>query len=243
MILEATPDGTIAILQSDHAAFAAFLLEHWSSHNFMHDPQRAEIIRAAREHDNGWIGFELVRDLDPRTRLPRPFSDVTPDEAAHVWRRGTQTHIAGDPFIALLITHHAYTIHENVHKGDPEWKGFFTEFARQRAELRDALGLDHPAIERAYSYLRMADWFSLRFCMSYDLGAETPERYAGYQFRRVDTRLLFKPYPFDARELRYELPFYRLDARGYDTMEAARAAFNTGESMTIFVEPLGKDAR
>ena len=40
MIIQQNPSGTVAIKQQDHAELAAFLLEHWSDHNFPKNPQR-----------------------------------------------------------------------------------------------------------------------------------------------------------------------------------------------------------
>ncbi|HVZ38877.1 MAG TPA: DUF3891 family protein [Candidatus Kapabacteria bacterium] len=240
MILQHAPEGTIAIRQDDHAAFAAFLLEHWSNNNFTKDPQRDQIILATRHHDVGWIAFDAMPRLDPVTCLPADMTSIEPEDALTIWRRATALHLEDDPFVALLITHHAYSIHEIAHKRQPAWKAFFTEFAQLRAELRDALGLDHPAIERAYSYLRMADWFSLQFCMRRDLGAERPEHYAGYQFRRVADTLQFKPYPFDQRSLSYSLPFFRMAEGGYRDEKHLRAAFDTPEMLNITIEPMGR---
>jgi len=240
MILQRTPDGVIAIKQEDHAALAGFMLEHWSDHNFAHDPERDEIILATREHDNGWREFDDPPRLDPATGFPVEFTGIGADESFRIWERGSRKYIDSDPFVALLITHHAYSIHEQSHKRDPEWKAFFTEFAQQRAALRAQLGLAHPQVERAYSYLRMMDWFSLAYCMHHDLGAEKPEQYAGYHFKRIGTELLMRPYPFDVRDLHYELPVYPLRPEGYADEESLRAAFEKPEYQEVILNPLRK---
>ncbi len=240
MILQHRPDGIIAIKQQDHAAFAAFLLEHWAGHNFAHDPEREAILLATREHDNGWRVWDAAPRLDEATGLPVNLTHVTPEESLAIWRRGTATFLESDPFVALLITHHGYSIHEIAHKRQPEWKDFFTEFAQLRAELRTRLGLEHPQVERAYSYLRMADWFSLMYCLHHDLGAERPEQYGGYQFRRVAEELQFKPYPFDTRRLEYRLPVYPLRPEGYPDLGALRADLITPVMQSVTIVPMGR---
>lgn len=240
MILQRTPEGIIAIKQEDHAAFAGFLLEHWSDHNFAHDPERDEIILATREHDNGWHEFDAKPELDENTGLPVSFMTISADQAFAIWQRGSRKFIESDPFVALLITHHAYSLHEQTHKRDPDWKSFFTEFAQQRAGLRTQLGLAHPQVERAYSYLRMMDWFSLAYCMNYDLGLEKQEQYAGYHFKRDGAELLMRPYPFDAKDLRYMLPVYPLRPEGYKDVRSLRAAFKEPVLREVILNPLGR---
>lgn len=240
MILQHTPDGILAIKQEDHAAFAAFLLDHWSAHNFLHDPEREQIIFATREHDNGWGKVDDAAKVDPATGLPLPFTDITADQALDIWRRGSRKYIDSDPFVALLITHHAYSIYEQGNKRNPEWKPFFTEFAQQRAELRNRLGLDHPHVERAYSYLRMMDWFTLAFCMNHELGTERSEQYAGYNFKRAGSEFLFRPYPFDAKDIVYRLPVYPLQPEGYENDRALRAALKKPHYLEVLLNPLGR---
>ncbi len=240
MILQRTPDGILAIKQEDHAAFAAFLLEHWSAHNFLHDAEREQIIFATREHDNGWEKVDAAASPDPQTGLPLEFTNITAEDAFDIWRRGTRKYIDSEPFVALLITHHAYSIYEQSHKRDPAWKAFFTEFAQQRAELRNRLGFDHPHVERAYSYLRMMDWFSLDFCRNYSLGPERSEQYAGYNYKRVGNEFLFRPYPFDSKDLSYRLPVYPLQQEGYTDEKALRAALKKPEYLDILLNPLGR---
>jgi hypothetical protein len=240
MILQRTPDGIIAIKQEDHAALAAFFLEHWSDHNFAHDPERGQIILATREHDNGWGAFDADPALDETTGLPLDFRSMSPEATFEIWRRATAKYIESDPFVALLITHHGYSLHEQEHKRHPAWKAFFTEFAQLRAELRNRLGLTQPDVERAYSYVRMMDWFSLAYCMHHELGQEKPDQYAGYNYRRTGHEFLFRPYPFDAKGLRHELPIYPLRPEGYATQSELAAAFATPVMYEVLLNPLGR---
>lgn len=243
MIIRATADGPIAIRQQDHAAFAAFLLEHWSDHGFPNDADRDRIIAATRDHDDGWIGIDDGPTRDPATGLPLSFASVSPEQAMTIWRAATRELLVKDPWQALMITHHAYSIHELGHKREPEWKEFFTEFARQRAGLRNRLGLAHPDVERAYSYIRMADWFSLRFCMEASLGQEKPETYGGYSFRSDGSVFQFRPYPFDEQGLSYDMQVCRLRPGGYARAADLRAALSRKETLSISLSPLPRSRR
>ncbi len=237
MIVQQHPSGPIAIRQEDHAALAAFILEHWTDHNFPNNPERDQILLATREHDDGW------RQLDDLPRrgadgLPVDFMSVTAEEAFGVWKRGSERFIDDDPFVALLIIHHGYSLYEHIHRKDPVWKALFTELAQQRAALRVQLGLTQNQVEHPYSYLRMADWFSLAWCTRPDLGSEKPERYGGYHLKRDGNAYLFRPYPFDERDLRYSLPVYPLRSEGYASDDELREAMSTPQIVEIPFNPL-----
>lgn len=242
MILRPEGESIVAIRQDDHAAFAAWLLEHWIDRTFRNEPHREAILRAARVHDNGWRDIDDGPTRDPATGLPVNFTHVTPEQALDIWRRGTDS-LMDDPFVELLVVHHAYTIYETAYKRVAEWKVFFTEFAQRRARLRSRLGVDHPELEHAYSFLRMADWLSLVWCMRSEPWDEKPEQYAGYKFRREGESYLFTPWPFDSRELRYDLPIARLRPEGYRTRPLLERALASVETEAVVLAPMALHRR
>jgi len=242
MILRPAGNEMVAVRQDDHAALAAWLLEHWIDRTFRNEPRRESILRAARLHDNGWKDLDDAPTRDSATGLPVNFTDVTPEQALDIWRRGTDA-LMDDPFVELLVVHHAYSIYETAYKRVAEWKAFFTEFAQRRARLRSRLGVDHPELEHAYSFLRMADQLSLAWCMKPEPWDERPVQYAGYRFRREGEGWLFTPWPFDTRELRYDLPVARLRAEGYRTRPLLARALATTETETILLTPMALHRR
>jgi hypothetical protein len=243
MIIQRHPAGTVAIRQADHAAFAAFLLEHWSDHNFPMNPLRDDIILATREHDSGWQKFDAAPRIDGSTHLPVDFMAINAEEAHDIWRKSSAKYLEINPFVALLITHHAYAINETTHRRAAVWKPFFTELAQLRAELRTLLGMTQNEVESSYSFLRMADWFSLAICASPEFGIEKPEKYGGYLSRREGDRYLFRPYPFDERELRYRLPVYPMREGGYRDTAAVRADLKKPAHQEIVLNQLERFAR
>ena len=238
MIITRQRSGKLAIKQEDHAAFAGFILRNWSAHSFPNHPDRDRIIRATCEHDCGWQKFDSSPRLDKKTHLPVDFMQITAEEAHDIWTRATKRFIKTEPFIALLITHHAYTIHEHASRRDPAWRKFFIEFAQQRAALRDQLGFTHNDVEHPYSFIRMADWFSLSFCMHPSLGADKLERYAGYSYKREGNSFLIRPYPLTERGLGYRLPVFPMKQGGYATEREMRAALKEPVYQEITFGPL-----
>lgn len=238
MIVQRQRGGKLAVKQEDHAALAAFILENWAAHSFPNHPDRQRIIDATREHDLGWKTFDANPRLDAKSHLPIDYTKINPQEATAIWTEAAEKFLTSDPFVALLITHHAYTLHEATSRRDSKWKQFFIDFARRRAALRDDLGLTHNDIEHPYSFIRMADWFSLQFCLEPNLGIDKPERYAGYTVRREENTYLFRPYPFSSRQLRYSLPVYQLPPKGFETEKAVKAFFKKPTMVDIVFGPL-----
>ena len=233
MIVQRQRSNKLAVKQEDHAAFAAFILENWSAHSFPNHPSRQHIITATRQLDLGWKAFDAAPRLDPKTNLPVDYTKITPQEASTIWTTASERFMESDPFVALLITHHAYTLHEVTSRRDAKWKQFFIDFARRRAGLRDQLGLTHNEVEHPYSFVRMADWFALQFCLDPKLGAERPERYAGYSVKREVDSYLFRPYPFSSRQLSYSLPMYPLPAKGFASDKEVKAAFKKPQRVEV----------
>jgi hypothetical protein len=242
MIVQKKAGGALAIKQADHAAFAAFMLEHWSDHRFPQHIQRDQIILATREHDDGWKKWDEAPRLDPKSKLPVDFAKITADEAQKIWTRAANTFKDTEPLVAVLIIHHAYSLHEVAHRRNSAWKQFFIDFAKRRADLRDQLGMTHNELEHSYSFLRMMDHFSLSWCSRPKLGSDKPERYAGYSIRRDENQYLFRPYPFDMKALRYQLPVYPMKKGGYEDEKELRKALKTPEYQEIILNPLERFA-
>lgn len=239
MIVVKTRKEAIGVRHEDQAAFGAYLLEEWNDQSLKHDERREQIIVAARNHNFGWNEFDKNPRLDPKTRLPVQPKKLTPEEVYDIWIRGSRHFLGKDPYVALLLTHHAYTLHEHTQNRTGIWEEFFVKLAQQRGRLRDALGLTHNDIEHGYSYLRMSEWFSLNYLTKPKLGAERPIVYAGYKVTRQEDQLRIRPYPFVKKNLTFEMPVIVLDRKGYDSQEELQAALEVEPEMrTITINPL-----
>lgn len=238
MIVLKTRKEAIGFRHEDQAAFGAYLLEEWNDQNLKHDERREQIIMAAGELNIGWREFDENPRLDPKTKLPVAPKKLTPEEVYEIWMRGSRHFLGKDPYVALLITHHAYTLHEHTQNRTGIWEEFFVKLAQQRGRLRDALGLTHNDIEHGYSYLRMAEWLSLNYLTKPKLGAERPMIYAGYKVARQEEQLRIRPYPFVRQGLTWDMPVIPLEKKGYASQAALKKALKTEEIRTIVINPL-----
>ena len=121
------------ISQPDHAAAAGFLAAHWGNGEFARpgryasrsDPDRlrAETVLAIAEHDNGWWEWEADPQIDPADGLPLDLTSLKQADGLQRWRLGVSRLRENHPYVALLISSHAYWLHApRIHERDtPEF--------------------------------------------------------------------------------------------------------------------------
>ena len=155
------PAELVAITQSDHARFAAQLLELWRTGGLPEHPRRAELLFAVHEHDNGWREADAAPKVSRESGRPLDFLEIARDDRIEIWRRGVLRHQR--PYPALLIVHHALRLHAEQ-RAKPEWLAFFTDLESVREELSEQSGISPAKIAEDYRWLELADALSLLAC-------------------------------------------------------------------------------
>ena len=135
-------------------------MAHWTS--LAAAERREAILGALHHHDDGWSEPDAAPTIDPETGTVRDFIGVPAAVKQAVWPRALAG-LAGAPWTAALVAHHAATVYDRF-RGDPAWDGFFTGMERERARLLAATGLPMDALVRDYVYVRLGDLASLAFC-------------------------------------------------------------------------------
>ena len=158
MIVTKTRAETIGIRQEDQAAFSAFLLEEWNDQALKHEARREQIIRATRECNTGFREYDAAPRMDPKTKLPVDYRKITPEEVNEIWMRASERFLDDDPYIALMITHHAYTLHEHTQNRTGVWKDFFVTLAQRRGRIRDELGW-RPSVTVEEGLAKTVRWY------------------------------------------------------------------------------------
>ena len=121
-MLKRTVGGELwCISQPDHAAAAGYLAAHWGNGEFARpgryapfpDPERlrAETVLAIAEHDNGWWEWEADPQIDPADGLPLDLTSLQQADGLRRWHLGVSRFQHHHPYIALLISLHAYWLH------------------------------------------------------------------------------------------------------------------------------------
>ena len=130
-MLKRTVGGELwCISQPDHAAAAGYMAAHWGNGEFARpgnfapfpDPERlrSETILAIAEHDNGWWEWETDPQIDPSDGLPLDLTSLKQSDGLQRWRLGVSRFQGSHPYVALLISFHAYWLHApRVQAGAP----------------------------------------------------------------------------------------------------------------------------
>ena len=118
--------------QPDHARVSGYLAAHWGNTTFAQpgyfastneSPRiRQEVIQAIAEHDNGWWEWEANPSIDPEDGLPYGLLDVgkeTADAGLQRWWLGVPRFAEQHPYMALLISYHAYWLYAFAFPDEP----------------------------------------------------------------------------------------------------------------------------
>ena len=121
MLKRTVGDELWCISQPDHAAAAGYLAAHWGNDEFARPGQyapcpdserlRAETVLAIAEHDNGWWEWEVDPQIDPADGLPLDLTSLRQSDGLQRWRLGVSRFQDDHPYVALLISSHAYWLH------------------------------------------------------------------------------------------------------------------------------------
>lgn len=111
--------------QPDHARVSGYLAAHWGNASGFARPGqfggasdsgrvRQEVVHAIAEHDNGWWEWEAAPSIDSADGLPHDLPDASKDRVdagLQRWRIGVPRLSAAHPYVALLISMHAYWLY------------------------------------------------------------------------------------------------------------------------------------
>jgi hypothetical protein len=235
MMISPHPAGLRVVTQNDHAHFAAELLSLWRQDGLPTHPRRDELLRATREHDNGWREADSAPRVDRDNGRPHDFITTPRDVRAEIWRRGTRRHQEDAPYVALLVTLHALYLHrDRAH--DPVYGALLAELTELRDELLDATGVGLEAAAGDYAFLDLADLLSLVVCT----GSLEPFERRGVRGHFDGTALQLDPFPLAGgtsfRIACRTIPDRRYTGDGDLAIELARARW---QETTVRVRPFG----
>jgi hypothetical protein len=254
MILQPRDGRLLLIRQTDHAALAGELAEHWGNREFSAPVPRQALLVAAAHHDDGWLLWEAAPRVDPATRRPYQFTDMPLAEHAAFYRAGISRVLAEAPYAGLLVNMHLAGLYQRRFGTDPDMpvkprtpeedqalREILEQLEDQRRTLHGHLPasgvpapfLDENHLGTNYKLLQVFDRLSLYFCTTppreSTLGP-VPVDYEGHEarlaLRPLDGQTVaVSPYPFDADPLRVGVRASVVPDRPYDGDDDFRAAF------------------
>ena len=180
----------VVTTQPDHAFFSGELAALWRADGLPANPRRAEILFAAREHDNGWRGPDAAPRVDPATGRPYGFHQIPRPLRFEIWQAGIDRFADQHPYASLLIAHHAAELHQDQ-RGDTEWSDFFEDLDERIEDLTERSAATAETLAADYRFVELADLLSLAACSAWDQEIER----SGLRFRVDGDTLRIAPLP------------------------------------------------
>jgi hypothetical protein len=159
------PEGPTLLLvtQPDHAHFSGELLSLWRAGGLPEHPRRADLLFAAREHDNGWREADAAPRWNAASGRPHDFMTLPRQERIEIWERGTCRFATERPYAALLITRHALNLFGG-RRGEEGWDSFLDFLNDFEGSLLEETGAGREEVEADYPLIDLADLISLTAC-------------------------------------------------------------------------------
>lgn len=207
MIVSEDGDNWLLITQPDHAHFSAELLSLFRTGGLPEHPQRAELLFAVREHDNGWRETDSAPWWNREAGKPHDFMTLPRAERIELWQRGTARYAGEHPYAAQLITRHALRLHQN-RRGLEDWQPFLDYLDELHRGLAEQTGAPDKEEEEDYRWLDLADLLSL------GVGNRWREPFGRYGFQAAfqDGTLHLDPFPL-AGSTAFRIPCRRIPRR------------------------------
>jgi hypothetical protein len=235
MIVTSEGPTLLFITQPGHAWFSGEILSLWRTHGLPDNPRRAEILFAAREHDNGWREADSAPRCDRESGRPLDFLSMPREERIAIWERGTARFAGEHPYATLLITRHALALHAD-RRGQDDWDGFLEHLDELEQGLLEELGIAEETVADDYRLLDMADLTSLVVCNRW----RQPFVRHGLQGELRDGTLHLDPFPL-AGATTFRIPCRRIPGRRFagDADLGAELAAARWEALPVTVaEPV-----
>ena len=160
MIVRSAGNGIHLITQPDHARLAGRIMERCTP--LLEHPRRESILRAVRDHDNGWAEGDAMPSVHPGTGEIVDFITAPVDVRQGVWPRSVAA-LADDPLAAALVAQHALVAYDRM-RPDPAWAAFFIGLAALRDAWLARTTITQEELEADYVFVRLGDVISLAFC-------------------------------------------------------------------------------
>ena len=127
MILQEQGDQLILIRQTDHAVLAGVFAREWGNELFRRPEPFDSFCLAAAEHDNGWRDWELLPQVDPKTRLPYSFMSVPTEAHMALYQRGIERMVKADTYAGLLVAMHCQGLYDRTRATIPGYSAKYVK--------------------------------------------------------------------------------------------------------------------
>jgi hypothetical protein len=243
------PEGStfLLITQPDHAHLAAEILALWRRDGLPEHPRRADLLFAAREHDNGWREADAAPRWNAEAGRPHDFLTLPRADRIEIWERGVCRFATERPYAALLIARHARTLLDG-RRGQEGWDGLLDFLADFERGLLEETGATEDELAADYRWIDLSDQISLTACAGWREAVARP----GLRIEPVAfvapgdddgvVAIGLAPFPL-AGATTFRAACRRIPARAYrsDADLGGELAAARWEELTVRVVPAGDD--
>ena len=106
MIIREREHEFIMIKQYDHACLAGKIAAQVNKNLFKTTDYLDEVIKAASEHDRGWVGLDETPIWNDEENIPYSFQDYPPELKLAFYKKGIDEIETVSPYAALLCSFH-----------------------------------------------------------------------------------------------------------------------------------------
>jgi len=254
-----TESGWWLVTHPDHARLAGAFAERWGNDLFLRPELRKHVLRGITHHDDGWA----ARDAAPQiTRQGKPsafstefvgkysgFEEIDLADFLAVRDRAVRQIAAEDPYAALLISMHTYSLlndHADRSTILPTQLPLLDQFLEGQKALQDTwrrqiasnpnLRPEHRtenAILDHFRLLQANDYLSLLTCVDFQKPANLLHalpawggKHVPIQARAIGTRhFILDPYPFDEPLLSFQFPARHVKGKFFSSAKELQDAF------------------
>lgn len=232
----------LIITQIDHARISAELGTAWPSAAIGSGAMSDLLIAAIRDHDIGWKQWESAIEIDPKTGIPRSFTEMPIATAGEIWTRSIDHCGRNHPLPGLWVSRHfcrlaerTLTSREDEAEDVAAAKQFLTEQhdyqERLRAEaLLDLTSRELKGLETLGAWLLwLLDGLSLWLCCAprtSPLTLNLRDREVVFTPRSA-LEISVSPYVFCERPLAVTTTARRIPARPYASDDDLHSTLNS----------------
>jgi hypothetical protein len=239
MIIRRLSSSLQLITQPQHAALAARIMREWDAAHFPDSPQKASILRAVEQHDNGWDEGDEALVVDEQTGDLIDFDDLPDRLKRDASMRGIER-LAHDPYAAALVAQHRLHVYRQYADAS-EWRPFFDIVSEARETQLRAAGLGSlDQLLRDYAFVRAGDLASLAFCNNWTTTAD-PDG-CGYTMHLDGTTLRLTPDPFGGQTIPIAIDAREIASQRFASAEEARRVVASATVVTLDGLVLGAPA-
>ncbi|TWI53590.1 DUF3891 family protein [Halalkalibacter nanhaiisediminis] len=164
MIIRERKNEFIMIKQYDHACLAGKIAAQVNENIFKSTDHLDEVIKAASEHDRGWVGLDETPIWNDEENIPYSFQDYPLELKLAFYKKGIDEIETVSPYAALLCSFHFSSFFPNPN--DTSSIQFVNEESKRQKRIKRQVKVEPDLLQKHFRWLQFCDDLSLYVCLN-----------------------------------------------------------------------------